>query len=127
MGSGSFVSSPVDGIADTGTTLLYLPDSIVEDYYAQIDGAQNSESAGGYVFPCSATAPSFTFGVGDARYTIPGSFMNYGEASSGMCFGGLQTSGSIGTNIYGDVALKAAFVVFDGSESPQLGWASKDL
>lgn len=127
MGSGSFVSSRVSGIADTGTTLLYLPDSIVRAYYGQIKGAQNSRSAGGYVFPCSATAPSFTFGVGSARYTIPGSFMNYGEAESNLCFGGLQSSTDIGTNIYGDVALKAAFVVFDGSSSPRLGWASKKL
>lgn len=127
VGSGSFVSSRLNGIADTGTTLLYLPDSVVKAYYAQIRGSQNSRSAGGYVFPCSATAPSFTFGVGSARYTIPGDFMNFGDAGSNMCFGGLQSSSDIGINIYGDVALKAAFVVFDGSSSPRLGWASKKL
>ena len=127
VGSGRFVSSRINGIADTGTTLLYLPDNVVSAYYGQISGSQNSQSAGGYVFPCSATVPNFTFGVGSARYTIPGTYMNFGNAGGNMCFGGLQSSDQIGTNIYGDVALKSAFVVFDGRSSPRLGWASKNL
>ncbi|KXJ87061.1 aspartic peptidase domain-containing protein [Microdochium bolleyi] len=129
VGSGSFKSTSVSGIADTGTTLLYLPASVVSAYYAQISGSQSSSSAGGYVFPCKATAPSFTFGVGSARITIPGSYMNFGPISTGssQCFGGIQTSDSVGINIFGDVALKAAFVVFEGGSSPRLGWASKSL
>ncbi|KAH7025108.1 secreted aspartic proteinase precursor [Microdochium trichocladiopsis] len=127
VGSGSFKSTKTSGIADTGTTLLYLPDSVVSAYYGQIKGAGNDDSVGGYTFPCSATPPSFTFGVGSGRITIPGSFMNFGDAGDGSCFGGIQSSDSIGINIYGDVALKAAFVVFSGTSSPQLGWASKSL
>ncbi|KAK7949054.1 secreted aspartic proteinase precursor [Apiospora aurea] len=129
VGSGSFSSSSIQGIADTGTTLLYLPTSVVKAYYGKISGSQNSNSAGGYVYPCSATAPDFTFGVGNARITIPGEFMNFGQISSGssQCFGGLQSSSSIGVNIFGDVALKAAFVVFNGGSTPKLGWASKNL
>lgn len=42
------------------------------------------------------------------------------------CFGGLQSSSQIGTNIFGDVFLKAVFAVFDPS-GPQLGFANKDL
>lgn len=127
VGSGSFSSTSIDGIADTGTTLLYLPASVVKAYYAQISGSSNSASAGGYVFPCSATLPSFTFGVGSARITIPGDYMDFGQISSGSssCFGGIQSSADIGINIFGDVALKAAFVVFENSGSPRLGWASK--
>lgn len=55
--------------------------------------------------------------------------MNYGPVTDGSstCFGGLQSSSSIGINIFGDVALKAAFVVFDGSSTPRVGWASKTL
>lgn len=40
------------------------------------------------------------------------------------CFGGLQPSDDIGLNIFGDVALKAAYVVFNG-ETPSIGWAQK--
>ncbi|ERS98529.1 aspergillopepsin I [Sporothrix schenckii 1099-18] len=129
VGSGSFSSSSITGIADTGTTLLYLDLAIVKAYYAKVSGASNSNTYGGYVFPCSATLPSFTFGVDSARITIPGDYINYGPVSSGSntCFGGLQDSSSIGINIFGDVALKAAFVVFNGGSSPTLGWASKNL
>ncbi|TPX19117.1 uncharacterized protein E0L32_011190 [Thyridium curvatum] len=129
IGTGSFSSSSISGIADTGTTLLYLPTSIVRAYYAKIRGSSNSNTYGGYVFPCSATVPSFTFGVGSARITIPGTFINYGPVQTGSstCFGGMQSSSGVGINIFGDVALKAAFVVFNGGSPPTLGWASKPL
>lgn len=127
VGSGAFTSTPIDGIADTGTTLLYLPAATVKAYWAKVSGSRNSNSAGGYVYPCSATLPSFTFGVGSARLVIPGKYMNFGPISRGSstCFGGIQSSAGIGINIFGDVALKAAFVVFDGSSPPRLGFASK--
>lgn len=127
VGTGSFVSTSIDGIADTGTTLLYLPAAVVKAYWAKVSGSSNSASVGGYVFPCSATLPNFTFGVGSARIVIPGDYMDFGPISTGSstCFGGIQSSAGIGINIFGDVALKAAFVVFDGNTTPRLGWASK--
>ncbi|KAI1164923.1 secreted aspartic proteinase precursor [Nemania serpens] len=124
VGSGAFKTSSIDGIADTGTTLLYLPSTIVSAYWAQVSGAKNNNAAGGYVFPCSATLPNFTFGIGSARIVIPGSYINYAPYSGTTCFGGIQSSSGIGINIFGDVALKAAYVVFD-STGPRLGWASK--
>ncbi|KAH8156354.1 hypothetical protein CIB48_g11891 [Xylaria polymorpha] len=104
VGSGSFKSSSIDGIADTGTTLLYVPSTIVSAYYAQVSGAKNDRTAGGYIFPCSASLPDFTFGVGSARISSSG----------------------IGINIFGDIVLKAAYVVFD-SNGPRIGWATKSL
>lgn len=129
VGSSSFVSQSITGIADTGTTLVYLPNAILQAYYKQIPGATNSRSYGGYVFPCSAAIPDFTFGVAAARITIPGKFINFGPVTEGSssCFGGLQSSSGVGINIFGDVALKAAYVVFNGGETPMLGWASKNL
>ncbi|KAI1332445.1 secreted aspartic proteinase precursor [Xylariaceae sp. FL0255] len=128
VGSGSFVSTTIDGIADTGTTLVYLPDSVVSAYYKSVSGAKNSNTYGGYVFSCSATLPSFTFGVGSGRITIPASYINFGpvESGSSTCFGGIQSSDGIGLNIFGDVALKSAYVIFDASV-PRIGWASKTL
>ncbi|KAI0891168.1 secreted aspartic proteinase precursor [Annulohypoxylon nitens] len=126
IGSGSFKSTNFDGIADTGTTLALLPDSIVTAYYKQISGAKVDSSQGGYVFPCSATPPDFVFGVGDAKITVPGEYINYAAVDDSNCFGGIQSDSDIGFSIFGDVALKAAFVVFDQSTgSPRLGWASK--
>ncbi|ROW08629.1 hypothetical protein VPNG_06247 [Cytospora leucostoma] len=124
VGSGDFVSSSIDGIADTGTTLLYLPDSINSAYYADVSGSSYSETEGGWIFSCSADLPDFTFGVGSATITIPSDYLNYGTVEGDTCFGGLQPSDDLGLNIFGDVALKAAYVVFNG-ETPSLGWAQK--
>lgn len=124
MGSGSFKSTSIDGIADTGTTLLYVPSAVVSAYWSQVSGARNDNSAGGYTFPCSANLPDFTFGIGSARIVIPGDYINYAPYTGSTCFGGIQSSSGIGINIFGDVALKAAYVVFD-SNGPRLGWASK--
>jgi len=45
----------IDAIADTGTTLIYLPQPAVKAYYAKVAGITNSATYGGYVFPCSAS------------------------------------------------------------------------
>ncbi|EOD50683.1 secreted aspartic proteinase precursor [Neofusicoccum parvum] len=126
VGSATFKSTSINGIADTGTTLLLLPDSVVSAYYAKVSGSSYSSSQGGYVFPCSATLPSFTFGVGSARITIPGTYMNYAPVTSSSCYGGIQSNSDIGFTIFGDIALKAAFVVFNGGTN-QIGWASKSV
>lgn len=126
VGSGSFVTSSIDAIADTGTTLLLIPQSIVAAYYAKVSGAKYSSSEGGYVFPCSATLPSFTFGVGSYRGTIPGTYINYAAVSSTSCYGGIQSDEGIGFSIFGDILLKAQFVVFDGG-SNSVGFAAKTL
>ena len=109
---------------------MYLPDSIVRAYYRQVPGAVDaSQTYGGIVFPCNAKAPPFVFGVGAARIVIPAKIMAYApvDRGSSMCFGGLQSSGQLGVNIFGDTALKAAFVVFDASDPPAIGWAAKNL
>ncbi len=83
VGSGSFRSTDIDGIADTGTTLLLLDDDIVSAYYDQVDGAEYDNSQGGYTFDCSADLPDFVLGVADAKFTVPGSFINYAPVSDG--------------------------------------------
>ncbi|KAL2116274.1 hypothetical protein VTJ04DRAFT_8441 [Mycothermus thermophilus] len=129
VGDDNFIPASIVGIADTGTSLTYLPGSVVAAYYRQVEGAVDSWYYGGYVFPCSSKLPSFTFGVGGANITIPSSYINYAAITEGspVCFGGLQSSDWLGVNIWGDVALKAAFVVFDGSNPPKIGWARKPL
>lgn len=122
----SLTSASITGIADTGTTLLMLPEEVVSAYYSQVDGAQDSEQEGGYVFSCDATLPDFTFAVGDGQITVPGKYINWSpvDTSNQTCYGGLQSDADIGISIFGDIALKAAFVVFDGGNK-RLGWAAK--
>ena len=124
VGTGSFVSTSIDAIADTGTTLLYLPAAVVKAYYAKVSGATNSASQGGYIFPCSATLPSITLGIGSYKAVVPGSYMNYAPVSGTQCFGGIQSNAGIGFSIYGDIFLKSQFVVFNGAV-PEIGFAPK--
>ncbi|KAI1155827.1 eukaryotic aspartyl protease [Nemania diffusa] len=121
-------------IADTGTTLLLVPDSIAAAYYAQIPGAENAaQTAGGYIFPCSATLPSYTAVIGSYQAVIPGKFINFAPvdgntfADATTCFGGIQAvPAGFPFAIYGDVFLKSQFVVFHGGDS-QLGLAAKPV
>ncbi|KAF4960322.1 hypothetical protein FGADI_969 [Fusarium gaditjirri] len=137
VGKGNVTKTPITAIADTGTSLMFLPEAINKAYYSQIDGAKVDATAGGYVFPCDTKIPDFTFYVGETGITIPGAYMNFaplegpvpaekeGKREIGTCYGGLQSSaGDI--NIFGDIALKAAFVVFD-AEKTRIGFAKKTL
>ncbi|KAK4187921.1 putative endothiapepsin precursor [Podospora australis] len=144
----------IHGIADTGTTLLLLPEEVVGAYYSQVDGGGYSPSQGGYTVPCDVKAPSLYFAVSsssssggggggggggregeddaalaDATFIkIPGKYMVYSpvDKTGKECFGGVQEDTGIGFSIFGDVALKAAFVVFDAGNL-RLGWAEKEL
>ncbi|KAK5989226.1 Endothiapepsin [Cladobotryum mycophilum] len=117
--------SSFSAIADTGTTLLLLSTSQTKAYYKQVKGATLDQQQGGYVFDCSTKLPDYTFTVGSGKITVPGSLINYAEADGGKCFGGIQDAGQIPFTIFGDVALKAAYVVFDGGKN-QVGWAQKN-
>ncbi|KAI0521941.1 secreted aspartic proteinase precursor [Xylaria bambusicola] len=130
VGNSTFKPSPFQGIADTGTTLALLPSPIVQDYYKAVSGAKVDLFQGGYVFPCSAKLPNFILGIGQAKIAIPGKYINYApiDKSGKTCFGGIQSDEGVGFSIIGDVALKAAFVVFDATAAqPRLGWAQKQL
>lgn len=103
---------------------------MVSAYYGNITGAKYDNTQAGYVLPCSPTPPGFSFGLKDSgtTLTVPGAYINYAPTGSSgkTCFGGIQSDSGIGFAIFGDVALKAAFVVFDGGNQ-QLGWAPKAL
>ena len=83
VGSATFVTKADKTIADTGTTLMLIPASTARAYYSKVSGAVNSNTYGGYVFPCSATLPSFTVGIGSYKAEIPGSYINYAPVTSG--------------------------------------------
>ncbi|KKY32813.1 putative secreted aspartic proteinase precursor [Diaporthe ampelina] len=128
VGSNDYTTDPITGIADTGTTLMLLPTDVVNAYYSAVEASSYDRINGGYVFPCNTDLPDFSFGVGKATVTVPGSYINYApvDSANSSCYGGIQDDSGIGFAIFGDVALKASFVVFDG-ENEQLGWASKKL
>jgi aspergillopepsin I len=61
-----------DAIADTGTTLMYLPTTAVNAYYKKVSGATNDQSQGGYVFSCNTNLPDFHISIGGKVFTVPG-------------------------------------------------------
>lgn len=101
IGTGALVSTSWTAIADTGTSLLYLPKAIVTAYYNKVTGSSISSDYGGYVFPCSSVLPTFTVNIGGATFTVPGTYLNYAQISSTTCFGGLQADTGIGFSIFG--------------------------
>lgn len=124
--TGKFVNRSINAIADTGTTLLLLPEPITLAYWSTVVGAIYNQTQGGYVFPCNAALPDFIFGIGTYHGMIPGQYFNFSPVNETICFGGIQPSGQVGVAIFGDIALKSQFVVFDVGNT-RLGWAAKEL
>ncbi|KJY01113.1 Aspartic protease pep1 like protein [Zymoseptoria brevis] len=125
-GSAAVSGSIGSAIADTGTSLVYLPTDVVTAYYSKLSGAAYDSNQGGYTFPCSRSPPNFNVKIGAQTFTIPGSYIKYApvDSSGTTCFGGIQRNTGIGLTIFGDVFLKAVFAVFDVSTgSPRLGLA----
>lgn len=114
-----------------------MNDEIASTYWKQVPSAiLDFAFFGGYIFDCNETLPPFKLLVGEkgkATYTltVPGDYMSYAPLGAGTCYGAMQpTFGQIPFNIYGDVFLKSAFVVFDrgsNGQSPRLGFADKGM
>ena len=129
------VEKSIKTIIDTGTTLLLMPQDVLDAYYKQVPKSRNDKNLGGYVYPCGTKLPDFEIGFGSApnefTATIPSTYMDYGNANSDdpkTCFGAMQVM-SIGDSldaIYGDIFLKAVFTVFEAKDDkPRLGFAMK--
>ncbi|KAF7966518.1 hypothetical protein HWV62_38082 [Athelia sp. TMB] len=89
-------------IADTGTTLALVSDSVVAAIYAAIPGAKLDHLQGGYVYPADATLPDVEFAVGDATFKVNPADFSLGDAGNGMLFGGIQSRGGNPFDILGD-------------------------
>jgi len=113
-------------IADTGTSLLLAPVTVVTEYYAKVNGSAFDPEWAGMVFPCGTKLPDWSFFLGEYRGTVPGRYFSYSKINETHCYGGMQSSEDIGFGVFGDVVLKAQFVVFD-LEEKRLGFANKVL
>ncbi|KAK5989820.1 Endothiapepsin [Cladobotryum mycophilum] len=122
---GKYKPNGWNGIVDTGTTLLLVPQNIVDDFYGQIKNSGWDHTVGAIVLPCDTDIPDFIFGLGPYRGVIPGRYINYANVNSTHCYGGIQTSDDIPFSVLGDILLKAQFVVFDYGQQA-VGFANKD-
>ncbi len=101
-------------IADTGTTLALLSDSVCDALYKEIEGAKYSERHQGYLIPTSVTAdklPDFSVAVGDKEFVIQKEDLLFAPADEGHWYGGVQSRGQLPFDILGDVFLKSCYAV----------------
>lgn len=114
---------PIAVVLDSGTSLIYLPDSIVENIYNEVDVVLNGGTAYAYCDDANSDKQlSFTFSgktinvpmnelyisIGTDSYGRPVTFEDGREA----CIFGVAPSGS-STPLLGDTFLRSAYVVYD--------------
>lgn len=125
LGGDEFNGENITGIVDTGTSLMMFPQHIVDEYYGNLPGSYFDTKAAVMLYPCKLTPPDFVFGVGNGyRGRIPGHYINYARYTETYCYGGLQTSAGLQFSVFGDILLKAQFVVFDRGNLA-VGFANK--
>ncbi|KAI0432843.1 aspartic peptidase domain-containing protein [Xylaria sp. FL1042] len=125
--------TPKSVIIDTGTTLLFAPESSVDTYFAKIPDANFSTDDYGYVVPCDAELPDFLWEISDetgnvVKGAVPGAYLIYAHTTDELCFAGLQSISSFTgvDGIFGDIFLKSGFFAFD-IKGKRFGAASKPL
>lgn len=104
-------------IADTGTTLMLVSDTVCQTIYNSIPGAIYSRDEQGWLIPKSLTLdhiPVVSFALGDTQFVIEKEHLFYGPASDaneGMAYGGIQSRGSLPFDIWGDTFFKCVYAV----------------
>jgi aspergillopepsin I len=96
---------------------------MVVAYYAQVTGAYQ-QSDGSWAFPCTATLPSFTFGVGTSQLTVSGSVLSFSQISASDCYGGIQATSETGYAIFGTNFFDSLFIVHDVANN-RVGFAQR--
>ncbi|KIM94938.1 hypothetical protein OIDMADRAFT_60096 [Oidiodendron maius Zn] len=106
-------------LLDSGSSLTYLPDTMVSSVYEQTAAVYNSDQGAAYV-PCSLatndTTLDFTFTSVTISVTMNELIIPYSSGpfpdGTPACLFGLAPAGS-GTSVLGDTFLRSAYVVYD--------------
>lgn len=101
-------------IADTGTTLALVDDTLCKAIYGAIPGAVYDSSQQGWTLPSNTTEanlPVIQFAVGTKLFTVQKEDLLFAEVSSGVTYGGIQSRGTQTFDIFGDTFLKNVYAV----------------
>ena len=110
---------PTAVLLDSGSTLTYLPDSLVNDIYKDLGVVYEQSTAAGFV-PCSLAQSSvnmtYTFSspeitVGADELVIDIGNLSFQDGTP-ACLFGIAPSGN-GPAVLGDTFLRSAYVVYD--------------
>jgi aspergillopepsin I len=124
IGKGAFNSTVSQVFVDTGCNLVLLPQSMTNKYYAQVKGAWQ-QSNGFWMYPCSSTMPTFTFGIGTTRLTVGPKNMVFLNLDDGVnCLGAIQQTDEDSYVLIGAPWLEGLFVVHDYG-AKRIGFAAR--
>ncbi|GAA5966465.1 hypothetical protein JCM8115_002680 [Rhodotorula mucilaginosa] len=131
--NGTIVSGTrVRAALDSGTTLIQLPTSAADAFFATIPGARKSTSGdGSYVVPCTTSFTSLAFSFGGVMYEIPPEDLLRAVSRDGtqcvltITASDMQDIDGTPMAIVGEVFLKNAYSIYSYSYngSPAVGLA----
>ena len=107
-----------DGLAiiDTGTTLILLPDNILEVIYKPLNGVFDN-TTGLWLFPSNFTEnqlPSVNLPVAEFNLTLQPTDIIFDNSSiPGMVVGSIQSNTGTNISVYGDIWLRNVYAIFD--------------
>ncbi|KAJ5985129.1 hypothetical protein N7522_012325 [Penicillium canescens] len=110
---------PAGVLLDSGSSLTYLPDALVEDIYSDLEVTYESSSGIGYI-ECSMasrdvnisytfSSPTITVGLNELIIDVGDLFFRNRQRA---CVFGIVPAGS-STSVLGDTFLRSAYVVYD--------------
>ena len=101
-------------VADTGSSLALIDDSICSVIYDAIPGSRYEPSVQGYIFPTNTTLdelPVVKLAVSDQEFAIQKEDLAYADVGQGFTYGGIQSRGDLSFDVFGDTFLKSVYSV----------------
>ncbi|KAG2079177.1 acid protease [Suillus decipiens] len=126
---GNYVSGNVDAAVDTGSSYIYVSQTLAYSIYANIPGAGPAAnySSGFFSFPCDSN-PTISFSLGGHDFGLSIQDFKLGQDGYGStnCIGGivgLDDPFMEGIVIIGNEFMKSWYSVFDYSHGARVGFA----
>lgn len=109
-------------IVDTGTPLVLIDDRVCQDIYDAIPGAVYDYDNQGYIIPSSSgtvsktgndNLPTVSLAVGEKEFVVRKEDLRVAgvDGRPGYAYGGIQSRGSLGCDVFGGAFLKGVYAV----------------